>query len=268
MAAPTQRVVIHAGFHKTGTSSVQDTLRLNGPLLYPQMALGLRPKLKPIIHAARGYSTWRDPISLAKTALRFGDYVRQLDLPPRRQLLISAEELAGHLPGRDTLADYSAAPDLMRVYAAQLTEIFGRRLDLTFVFSMRLPEPWLRSAYWEHVKASRMVLDFDDYADRYRGSTDLPAIVNDIITEVAPCKVEAFWLEDCADLPLGPATPILDLMRLTPERRAQLKPAPRSNVALGDAVLTELLALNRSDLDPDALLAAKKAVLARAGQSS
>ncbi|MHC0054258.1 hypothetical protein [Actibacterium sp. D379-3] len=261
MPAPRQRVVIHAGFHKTGTTSIQATLRANGPVLWPVMALALRGKIQPVVSAARGYSTWRDPISLAKAGTRFGAFVRGLELSPRRQLLISAEELSGHMPGRGDLADYSAAPDLMQCYADELEDIFGDRLDLTFFFSLRQPGAWLKSVYWEHVKSSRMVLDFDDYAARYAGSADLPATIDEVCRAVTPHEVRSAWLEEVGDLPLGPATPLLDLMRLPDARRAALTPGPRRNVGRGDDLLQELLRINRSDLGPEAAKLAKATLL-------
>jgi hypothetical protein len=35
-----RRIVVHAGFHKTGTTSAQAFLAENGPVLWPVMALG------------------------------------------------------------------------------------------------------------------------------------------------------------------------------------------------------------------------------------
>lgn len=258
---PPQRVVIHAGFHKTGTSSAQAVLRANGPVLWPVMALGLRPRLAPVLSAARGYSTWRDPLTLAKVGYRFGLYLRELNLPPKRQLLISCEELSGHLPGRGDLEDYSAAPQLMRALAAELEAAFGDRLDLTFFFSLRQPGTWLKSAWWEHVKSSRMVLDFDEYERRYADSADLPEVVAQIERAVAPHRVVTAWLEETGALPLGPATPLLDLMRLPPKRRAALAQAPPRNVARPGAMVDRLLEINRSGLSDAEAKSAKQAIL-------
>lgn len=260
MPQPRQHVVIHAGFHKTGTSSVQATLRENGPHLWPVMALETGHRIKPIRAAARGFSTWRDPLTLAKFGVRFAKWLQGLDLPPKRQLLICSEELCGHLPGRGDLADYSAAPELMGVLAEELEAAFGARLDLTFFFSLRQPEAWLQSAYWEHVKASRMVLTFDDFLARYSAAADLPAMVGTIRAAVAPHKVETAWLEDCDTLPLGPATPLLALMRLSPEKHAALVPAPRRNAATPD-LIAPFLEINRSPLSDDDAKAAKERLL-------
>jgi hypothetical protein len=110
MTAP---ILIHAGFHKTGTSTVQKFLQHNRPALNPHMALGLKWKMKDILHAARGFSTWRDPVTLMKFTRRFDAFVAAHYGVKRRGLFLSAEELCGHMPGRGDLRDYSAAPLLM-----------------------------------------------------------------------------------------------------------------------------------------------------------
>lgn len=254
------RIVIHAGFHKTGTTTVQQLLRSNGPVLWPVMALGLRPRLKPILHAARGYSTWRDPFSLMKFSDRFGAYLDSLGLSPRRMLCISSEELSGHMPGRDKVPDYGAVPELMAEIARVASARFAR-LDLTFYFSTRAADPWLRSAWAEHVKASRMTLDLPDFIDRTGPAADLPAVVDRVRAAVAPHRVVSAALEDTAGLPLGPATPLIDLLRLPPRRRAQIVPVDSpANRRLDDATLAQMLALNRSDLPRDRINGLKDAL--------
>ncbi len=255
------KIVIHAGFHKTGTTTVQQVLKKNAKLLWPHMAIGLRHRFEELLHAARDYSTWRDPLSLAKFSHRFDAFIQSLDLGPKRQLVISAEELSGHLPGRGDLADYSAAPALM----AEIVTVLEHRFqspDITFYFSTRAAGPWLKSAYWEHVKASRMTLDFGDYAARYKVSADLDEAAARIAQKVAPHRVVTRSLASCADLPLGPADPLLDLLKIPAARRALLKPQPPANQARPPEVLQAFLEFNRSDMTGPEVGEAKRAYLA------
>lgn len=253
----TRKILVHGGFHKTGTTSAQAFLAENGPVLWPVMALGLGYKFRPLLAAARGFSTWQDPISLAKFRHRADSYLDDLNLG-KRDLLISAEELSGHLPGRGELKDYAAAPVLMRSLEAALRAAFPEA-QLRFVFTLRRPETWWPSAYWEHVKSARMTLDYAAFLDRY-GRLDLAA-------EAARIKlkspVETLWLEDIAGEDHGPATPLLRRMGLSEDRWARLRPVPHKNRAPQgrDALITEFLALNRSDLGQQALTQAKKALL-------
>lgn len=255
------KIVIHAGFHKTGTTSVQQVLKNNAKHLWPHMAIALRHRFPELLHASRGYSTWRDPLTLAKFTHRFDAFIRELALGPNRQLVISAEELCGHLPGRGDLDDYSSAPELMSGIVSVLEDNFGKP-DITFYFSTRAPESWLKSAHWEHVKASRMTLNFTDYKKRYKASGDLDGAARAIAGAVAPYPVVTRTLEDCRDLPLGPATPLLELLNVPEHKRALLQAAPVANAMRPPEVLKEFLKLNRSEMTGEEVGQAKRAYLA------
>ena len=256
-----QKIVIHAGFHKTGTTTVQAFLRANGPILWPVMAIGLRWQLRDVRAAARAFSSWRDPFSLARFGHRFGDYLQGLNLAPGRKLCLSSEELAGHIPGHEHLVDYSATPQLMREIADVAQARFRDRLDLTFYFSTRAAADWIDSAYWERVKTARMVMDLEEFRARYRHAGDLAPIVEAVRARVAPHPVVSTALEDTRDLALGPATPLVDLLDLTPARRAALKPHRTENARRSDEILHACLKINRSPRSDSDVRAAKMAIL-------
>jgi len=257
-----RRILIHAGFHKTGTSTLQATLRENRVALKYHVALRLRWHMKELVSATRGFSTWRDPLTLLKVQHRFDRLLAELPEMPHRTLVISSEELAGHLPGRGELADYSAAPELLSTFH-DLARARFPEAEILFYLSTRAPEPWLASAYWEHVKASSMTLDFDTFHERYAAAADLDGMVAQI-AERLPVPVHHCALEDCRDRSLGPAEPLLDLCDLPLDVQVELVPAPRTNARMGDAVLQALLEANRRHPDPDARNAAKAAILSEA----
>lgn len=257
-----RRIILHAGFHKTGTSSIQATLRENRVALKKHAALRLGWHMSELISAARGYSTWRDPLTLIKVQDRFETLMNGVPGMPRRTLIISAEELAGHLPGRGELADYSAAPVLLYAF----WEIMIKRYpaaEILLYLSTRAPDAWLKSAHWEHVKASNMTMDVDAFRDRYHAAANLDGMVAEIASRV-PCPVHHAALEDCRDLPLGPADPLLDLCDLPLSLRAELVAPPPANTALGDDVLKAMIEANKANPTPDARNAAKAAILAEA----
>lgn len=257
-----RRIIIHAGFHKTGTTSVQATLRENRPKLKKQVAMRLRPQMKDLIHATRGYSTWRDPLTLAKAQRRFDRMLADLPAMPKRTLVISAEELAGHLPGRGELKDYSAAPILLYMFWQRAMAAFPQTEFMVYL-STRAPEAWLPSAYWEHVKASSMTLSYDEFLERYAGAADLVGMVSEITSRM-PCPVHQSALEETLDLRLGPADPLLDLCDIPLSVRAELTPVRPANTRLDDRVLAALLDANRTISDRAARGRAKKAILAEA----
>jgi hypothetical protein len=258
-----RRIILHPGFHKTGTSSIQATLRANRPALKPHVVLRLRWHMKDLLHATRGYSTWRDHISLLKAEHRFETMLDGLPRMPRRTLVISAEELAGHLPGRGDLDDYSATQELLNLFCQTLNCRFPRA-EIMVYLSTRTSEDWLTSAYWEHVKASSLTLDLEAFTARYAPAAKLDEMVAEI-TRRLPCPVHHAALEDCQDLPLGPATPLLNLCNLPPDLMAQLTLPPPANTRLPVDVLQALLDANRQHADdPQARRNAKTAILEQA----
>ncbi|KIN65321.1 hypothetical protein Z945_362 [Sulfitobacter noctilucae] len=261
-----RRIILHTGFHKTGTSTLQATLRENRVALKHHVALRLRWHLKDVVAAARGYSMDHDPLTLIKVQTRFGQMVNELPGMPRRTLIISAEELLGHLPGRDDLANYGAAPVLLYAYWEILKSRYPQA-EILIYLTTRAPEAWLASAYAEHVKSSNMTLDFDSFRARFAGAADLEATVADIASRV-PVKVHSIRLENCRDLPLGPLDPLLDLAEVPLALRPELVPAKYVNRRPSDTVLQALLAANQTYAsDAQARNAAKAAILSQAGLS-
>ncbi|HBS51226.1 MAG TPA: hypothetical protein DEA05_14620 [Rhodobacteraceae bacterium] len=253
-----RRIVIHAGFHKTGTSSVQQTLRTNRAALKPYLRSVLKWGMRDLLHASRGYSTWRDPLSLGKVRRRFTAMMKAQGDMPRRTLCLSAEELAGHMPGREGVDDYGAAPVLAAEMARGAAEVHPGAETL-FVFSTRAPETWLRSAYWEHVKSSSLTEDYEDFAARMAGAADLDRIV-DLVSATQPCRVHRAAIEDHA---AAPAAPLLRLCGVPETVIDALPPVPLANARPGSDVLEALLEANRRYRDRDERKAAKQAILAR-----
>jgi hypothetical protein len=260
-----RKIVIHAGFHKTGTSSVQAVLRANRKALMPSVAIRLKGQMQELMHATRGYSTYGTENALEKVRLRFEALLADLPGMPRRTLLLSAEELSGHMPGRGALADYSAAPVLMYLYWQRAQAAFPAT-PVVFCFGTRSPENWRRSAWAEHVKSSGMTLDYVNFSTQYPDADNLDGIVSEVRRRV-PAPVHSFALEDCAEQPLGPADPVLDLCDVPAELRATLTAQPPQNTRFDDDTLAALLEINRTHRDTDARNAAKAALLHKGQQT-
>jgi len=254
-----RRIVIHPGFHKTGTSTLQQVLRRNRPILKKRMRIVLKGEMQELVHAARGYSTWRDPFTLDKFAQRFRALLERVGEMPRRVLCLSAEELSGHLPGREGIPDYSAAA-VLAAEMAQVADAVHPGTPVAFFVTLRDPDSWLRSAYWEHVKASSMTQDWQAFAAATRPGADLAAAA-DAVAAAVPGPVIRQRLEACAEDPLGPAGPLLDLCGIPEAVRRDLAPVPPANTRRDDRVLLALLAANRDYTDRDARQAAKRAIL-------
>lgn len=182
-----RKIVVHAGFHKTGTSTVQAVLRANRKALMPALAIRLKGQMQELMSATRGYFTYGTPDALDKVSRRF-------------------DALLDDLPG--------------------------------------------------------MQLDFADYCAQYPTASDLAAVVSELRRRV-PAPVHSYALEDCSDLRLGPADPVLDLCDIPDDIRSTLIAQPPQNTRLDEDTLAALLEINRAHRDTDARNAAKAELLGK-----
>lgn len=261
------RVILHAGFHKTGTTTLQKALERNAKTLAPCLRLIPRAALQPAGRAARAYSIASDPLELALFQYELAQALEEgLDITgdDPRPLLMSCEDLAGQMPGRSGVESYGAAPVLMHATVETLRQLWpGLRTEL--YFSTRAAEAWLASLHAQHLRACRMELDANTFAARYRAAADLEAVVDRIAAAVAPVPVHRAALEQSRTRKLGPLDPLLDLCDLPTALRAALKPHPPANTSAPADCAAELLTLNRSNLDDRALRAAKQTLLTGRG---
>jgi len=255
-----RRVIIHAGFHKTGTTSLQQTLRANRAALRPDIRLVLRPGMTALCEAARAYSRTREDYDLGLVKYEAALLIEALAEEQATTLILTSEDLGGHMPGRYGLHGYGATPDLIRALSVAF-KAAAPDDALTFFFTTRAPDAWLRSCYAQHLRASKMVWDEADYIKRQRTSAELGKIIDLVRREVPEHEVIHAALEDHADRPLGIAEALLGHLKLDGARRATLVASPLRNAALPEEMKAQLLALNRADLTQAALRRAKRALI-------
>ncbi|TNF19456.1 MAG: hypothetical protein EP318_14955 [Rhodobacteraceae bacterium] len=254
------RVVIHAGFHKTGTSSVQSMARANAALLQPHARILLRADFRALTEATRAYSVTRKPRALDRVHAEAEAVFQALDPADPRPVALLSEDLCGHLPGRHDIADYGAAPALMAQLAAAAVAVLGPEVGLHFHLSTRAAAPWFRSAYWQILRSARRTEGPEDFARLHAGAADFDPVVAGIAAAVAPYPVEPVALEGLREAPQGPMTPLLDLLAIPPEIRAALAPAAPANVR-PEGLDEVFLALNRCGLPDGKVAMLKKTTL-------
>lgn len=258
--------MIHAGFHKTGTTSVQAALAAHAPELRPHvLALVLRgadPLLRMAAQEARRLSLQPAGPARARLETCLQLWAEALVLAPGQGLILSAEDFAGHMPGHPGIASYASAPCIAATLASVLRARFPGA-DLRFVYGTRAPGPWLRSLHWQQAKRHDMTESAADFAARLADAVH-PA---PILAEIAPhAPVTAAALEDHAPRRLGPVEALYDAAGLPDALRASLAPLPAANAASAD-LAAAFVALNRTAMDPAARDAAKAALLAKARQT-
>jgi hypothetical protein len=239
-----RRVVIHAGFHKTGTTSTQSVFRRNAGKLAPRVRVMLQADMRLAVFATRhAHRRPAAPIrALFRAALTHA--LRRGPKGDARPVLVSWEGLSGVIPGRDGVRGYAAtAPALAADAVRAVRAAFGPEAEITLVYTTREGEAWRDSA-WRHLVArGQFAGDAAAHAAMLDGPPDLGAEVARISAAVAPVPVVALPLEATGAARLGAAEALLTLAGLTPEEIAALRPAGRRNVGpSGDEVAAILKA--------------------------
>ena len=252
-----RKIIVHAGFHKTGTTSLQQTLRANRAALRPDIRLALRPGMTALCESALAYSRSREDYDLGLVKYEAALLIEALEQEMADTIILSSEDLCGHIPGRHGLHGYGATPHLMRALSVAV-KTADPDADVTFFFTTRAAGPWLRSCYAQHLRAARMIWDEADYLKRFKTSARLDNVIALVKHQVPERTVVSAALEDHASRPLGIAEALLDHLELDAQRRAALVPSVTRNAALAAGIMTQLLALNRSGLAPAALKKAKR----------
>lgn len=256
----TTRIVIHAGFHKTGTTSVQSMLRENAAIFEPYLRVFLKDSFEDLTDKARAFSIDPKEKTLASVAKAATAFFKEVDTADPRPILMSSEDLSGHMPGRHGLECYDSAGLVMKCLADATFSRFGKNTDLTFYFSTRNRETWLRSTWWQNLRSTRLTDDFQTYVGQFNEAHTLDDILEEIATDVSPARVTSFALEDSTDLPVGPLDPLLTLLDLEGLDRSTVRVLPPENVQPDLGIDAVFLALNQSDLPEKDVQEAKRVI--------
>ncbi|MEJ6397363.1 hypothetical protein [Yoonia sp. 208BN28-4] len=255
-----QQVLLHPGFHRTGTSSMQHFLWRNHEVLAPHVSLMMLRHMKPVIRQCGKFSLTRDPLDLLELAEMLDTAFAENPVPDGRHLIMSAEGLCGQMPGRSGVPDYSAAPMLVQYLTGYLTEKFPQA-NTRVIMSTRAPDEWLESVYLYQLRMTRLTMDSDAFADTYRAASDLDGVMEQIADLVDPIDVLFLPLSDATRHPKGPGCALLDQIAVPDTLRAALIPVGRGNEKPDDYTRQRFLDLNRSDLT-DAEVAGLKTTIA------
>ncbi|MEL6620382.1 MAG: hypothetical protein AAFP16_16015 [Pseudomonadota bacterium] len=253
------RLIVHAGFHKTGTTSVQRALNAHHDVLADHLLVRIRADFIPLCEAARAWSISRDPVDLGlvqyEAALAVEGWTG--DVP----LLLSSEDLSGHMPGRHRLTGYDASPTLAKAMV-EAWRAAHPDVDITLLYTTRAAAPWLASCYAQNLWSARMRLTRAEYVETYATSARLDDIAAGV-ADATGVTVHTLPLEDAQTRRLGPVDPVLDHCGVPDDLRARFRPLPRANTAASKAKQAAFLDLNRSELQGDAYQKARRTLRAQ-----
>lgn len=256
-------ILVHAGFHKTGTSSLQSFLALNAQALSSEFRYFGKADFPGVGARARRFG--QRPFPWRLWHFRAGLRSFLADLPDEGRIVLSRETFSGILPGHRRLfsraLDYGpTAVPLAEALVHELRHRFGHRKRIALLYTLRRSEDWQKSVYGHLLRSIRITDDLEEFRLRLP-APDLQAEARSVAEALAPVPVYPVWLEEYSEHPEGPAKALLDIMGVPTALRTDLRPFGRANTGHNAEVLQELLHLNRTIRDKRRLVAAKEAVL-------
>lgn len=255
-------IIVHAGYHKTGTTSLQDFLRDNAATLAPYLRFHGKADFLAAGANARIYAQRPFPWRLWRFRRAFRQFLRTI--APGGTIILSRETFSGGMPGHRRLGgalmtSYAKpATKLAQVIITELRRRFGQNTEITFFYTTREREDWVRSVHGHLLRSIRLTDDFDRFRARF---SDLkgPAVEAAQMAEIlSPIPVVTAALEDYANHREGPAAAILDLLDVPVNLRGTLKPAPAANPGQSTELRERFRALNAKPLGKTALKREKR----------
>ena len=153
------KVLIHPGFHKTGTTTFQRSLAANRALLQGRLRFLLPEDLRDLGHAIKRWSANpaidNSPRIRALWRAHLQPFADRPDIP----LLLSSEALCGQIPGRKGIWAYDRALEVLPVLVEDIPSILPDA-EITVLFGTREPESWMKSVFWQNLRSNRIVEDY------------------------------------------------------------------------------------------------------------
>lgn len=251
------QVLIHPGFHKTGTTTLQRTVLHNRHVLENRVNFLLPDDLNEVGHLAKRYSMKPNSRTILKMkrALRlcFTRVSEHSDTP----VLVSCEAFSGQIPGRKSVWAYEQTHQILAAMVDEVKKIYGDSTQVTIWFTTRNTHDWMKSIYWQNLRSNRITDDFTEYQKLLQPGSNLNAVVQKTRQHLGEtAKVVSTDILDCHGL-LGPLGKALEILGVQKEGVAQIG---NKNVQPRNGIDT-LLRLNRSDLDDEELSITKRAYL-------
>lgn len=261
------KVIVHAGYHKCGTTSLQDFLKANKSALKPCFDVYGKTDFLAAGAHARIYSQrpyrWR--------LWRFRRSLRRFlnSIEAAETIILTRETFSGgmsghrRLTGRIMTGYFSPSKPLSGVIISELRRRFGPDTEIIFAYSTRQKESWIKSVHGHLLRSIRLKDDFTKFRARFPDLLSPQEEAAQMAQHLAPVKTVTFALEDYAKHPEGPAAGLLDYLGVPQSIRKMLKPAKRANSGQSGAARAEFLALNRSTKNKAALKRAKSDLSSR-----
>ena len=268
--AETPDILVHAGFHKTGTSTLQTFLQVNRKALEMYFFSYGKTDFAGVGARDRRYGQRPYPWRLRHFCRGLRAFLQTI--PDGQRIVLSRETFSGIMPGHQrlfgTVRSYSrAAPALSQAIMAEPRHRFGPAVKVKFLYTTRDRASWLRSVYGHLLRSIRVREDFRRFTDNF-SKEPLSEEADQVRAALGGIPVHNAPLEKYSRAAAGPATCVLDIMGVPPNLYSELKQVGRVNPGDRLQVSEEFLALNRKLRNKQTLKAAKEEILARERKSN
>ncbi len=257
-------VIVHPGFHKTGTSSLQTWLGQNRRALQPYLSFYGKADFLAAGSAARVYGQKPYPWRLRAFRRSFDRFLTST--PDAPVIVLSRETFSGSMPGHRRfpgrlITGYrSVAIPLGHQIIAALRARFGDDVQITFLYTLRDRESWIRSVYGHLLRSIHLRDNYETFRGRFSNLID-PRAEAEAIAKALGVNAQYVHLAEVGDRREGPASAVLDLLGVPQSVRDALQPATRANTGQSEALEGEFLAMNRLSRNKAGLKIAKDAIL-------
>ncbi len=268
------RVIVHAGFHKTGTTSLQAFVETNREALRPWADVYLKRDLGRARYLGRLYG--QRPWLARRLAFRHGFRAFLAGIPDARTIFISRESLSGMMPGNrrrrlpwrggrgERLVRYERqAIALGHEMTAALRRRFGDGARIEFLFTTRKLEPWIYSLYRHILRTSALNDDFARFRADFAATPPLAEQARNIARALPGTVLHISALECARERPLGHGAMLLDLLGVPATRRARFRDAGHHHAGPSQALAERFLEMNRRTRPGRALKEAKRTLYQR-----
>ncbi len=233
------RVILHLGFQKTGTTTIQEMLNANVARLGDIDLRAYGTATQDLRTAGRQWCADPTPARQARLAAVLKDHADRFREGKAKVCLISDENILGRVPWAPT----GDVRGWGRAILPMMEAAFDG-LDLQFVFYTRAPSRWLRSLYNQSVKRARVTASFEAWVADAPFTVDWPQWQADLqATVAAPVTFIAMEDETGPDRLLGAA--LLRLAGVAEETIAGISPPAVQNSSLSPGALSLMRLVNR-----------------------
>ncbi|PIE14154.1 MAG: hypothetical protein CSA70_03120 [Rhodobacterales bacterium] len=261
------RIVAHIGFHKTGTTSLQNFLARNHKELAEVFDYYGAGDFNGAGRLSHIYAQRPFPWRLHRFRHAFRQTLALMPDPVSGNIVISRENFSGVMPGHldwrgQPVTSYKrAAKPLGRVVVSELRRRFGPDARVEILHTLRDQDRWLASVHGHLLRSIQLTQDLDAFRARFAHMPSLVEQAHSVARRAKADRSHIVLMEDYTSRTEGPAAAILDLFEIAPSLRQRLRPVPRANAGQSADLRAEFLHLNRAGLSHSALKAAKEALL-------